>query len=138
MYEIGFTGTQVGMTAAQRNTFKNLLSALRPSILHHGDCIGADAQAHVLAKSVKTAIVIHPPSDNSKRAYCKGAVATREPKPYLKRNADIVTESEALIAAPKEFDEQLRSGTWATIREAKRQQKVATIIYPDGTYAVFE
>ena len=32
-----------------------------------------------------------------------------------------------------EAEEQLRSGTWSTIRYAKRQNKPTTIIFPDGS-----
>lgn len=36
-------------------------------------------------------------------------------------------------AAPKDFKEELRSGTWATIRYAVKQQKRVIIIFPDGS-----
>jgi hypothetical protein len=70
-----------------------------------------------LGKGIR--IVIHPPTDPKKRAFCKGAAEIREPKPYLDRNHDIVDEgSGLLIAAPFQEEEILRSGTWATVRYA--------------------
>ena len=42
--------------------------------------------------------------------------------------------SDILIATPKEKEEQLRSGTWATIRYAKKTKKIVFLVYPDGKY----
>ena len=115
----GFSGTEKGMTLEQKQTFANLLDLLDVTELHHGDCIGADEEAHEIAKSKGIRIVIHPPIDSKKRAYCKGASEVREVKDYLRRNHDIVDEGDgALIAAPLQEKEILRSGTWATVRYA--------------------
>jgi predicted Rossmann fold nucleotide-binding protein DprA/Smf involved in DNA uptake len=57
----------------------------------------------------------------------------RPEKPYLARNRDIVLETIALIAAPAEPLEQIRSGTWSTVRFAKKQGKTVILILPDGT-----
>jgi hypothetical protein len=54
-------------------------------------------------------------------------------KPYLVRNHEIVDDSQVLIAAPKEFTEQLRSGTWATIRYARKIGRTVRIVFPDGS-----
>lgn len=120
------------MTAGQRYRFSEIMREQSSALLHHGDCIGADAQAHSIAREYNRPVTIHPPDDDSKRAFCEGASSIREPKPYLARNKDIVTETEWLIATPKGYSEELRSGTWATIREARRQKKPITIIWPDG------
>jgi hypothetical protein len=45
---------------------------------------------------------------------------------------DIVVESELLIATPKEVKEQLRSGTWATVRRARKVGIPIILITPDG------
>jgi hypothetical protein len=45
---IGFTGTRRGMTVAQRKTLRSLLLT-GSGKLHHGDAIGADAEAHDIA-----------------------------------------------------------------------------------------
>lgn len=131
MSAVGFTGTQRGMSAPQRDALRNYLQA-EIATFHHGDCIGADSQAHDIASRIGCRIVGHPPSNPSKRA---GRICheLRSEKPYLDRNKDIVLETTALIAAPGEMEEQLRSGTWSTVRFAKKCGKPVIIIFPDGT-----
>jgi hypothetical protein len=46
-----------------------------------------------------------------------------KPKPPLARDRDIVNAVEFLIAAPKSDDQTLRSGTWTTIRYARKTGK---------------
>ena len=130
--KMGFTGTQAGMTNRQRSRFAQLLDQSVEEF-HHGDCIGADEEAHKLTRLTipDTKIVIHPPSNTSKQAFC-ASDEIRAPKPYLDRNHDIVDETDELIATPKGFEEELRSGTWATVRYARRKNKKVTIIWPDG------
>lgn len=134
----GFTGTQAGMTQRQMVSFINVVGRIHSvnSIdeFHHGDCIGADEQAHELVNAYLKwpDICIHPPTNQSKQAFCAGHYRFK-PKPYLDRNHDIVEMTDVLIATPKEFEEQLRSGTWATIRWAKKKGKYLVIIWPDGS-----
>lgn len=50
---IGFTGTQNGMTKAQKSQLWNSVTDLTPSSIgghefRHGDCVGADEQAHLI------------------------------------------------------------------------------------------
>ena len=105
-------------------------------MLHHGDCIGADTDAHNLVVdyfkenlySFVGRIIIHPPIIEYKRSFCK-AKTVLPPKPYLERNHDIVDSSDVLIATPKEMEQQLRSGTWATIRYAVKTKKPVNILY---------
>lgn len=129
---VGFTGTQRGMTAQQKVSLLTWL-ANRRGEFHHGDCIGADAEAHDIAEGLFWTPIIHPPSNPSKRAW-KKAPDIRKPKPYIERNHDIVDETEELIATPGEDTEQLRSGTWATVRYARKQRRMVTIILPDGSF----
>jgi hypothetical protein len=137
---IGFTGTQAGMTQEQKNIFFIFLFTLDCREFHHGDCLGADYDAHNLSvfyfiqnkNKFLGKIIIHPPINEVKRAFCK-AKTILPSKPYLDRNKDIVNESELLIVCPKEKIEQLRSGTWSTKRYAVKMKKKIIIIYPDAT-----
>lgn len=129
---VGFTGTQRGMTREQKETLDTFLSE-ECGEFHHGDCIGADAEAHEIALRLGYSVVIHPPINSSKRAFCAYAAQTRIAAQYLDRNKDIVIASQVLIATPGEKEEQLRSGTWSTVRYAKALRKNVVLIFPDGT-----
>ena len=135
---LGFTGTQVGMTELQREALIRVLRVYDITEFHHGDCIGADAQAHEsVVTHTSSRIVIHPPADERKRAWCHTkvvatTVSVLAPKPYLDRNKDIVNASEGMLAAPR-GPEELRSGTWSTIRYARKCSKKVLIVWPDGT-----
>ena len=124
---VGFTGTKQGMTVFQQDTLCRLLAKYRPVEFHHGDCIGADHQAHLIAKKLGIRIVVHPPDNPKARAYCDADLTMPE-KSYLERNHNIVDCSDLIIAAPKSQREQLRSGTWATVRYTRKQQKDLVIL----------
>jgi hypothetical protein len=128
---IGFTGTQRGMTERQRQALSCVLDELHASAFHHGDCIGADAETHDIAAAMGCEIVIHPPVTETKRAW-KPAPQIHAPKPYLDRNRDIVRATEMLVAAPAQDIEQLRSGTWSTVRFAGKVGRPVWVILPSG------
>lgn len=72
LMRIGFTGTRQGMTERQKIALSDLLSSYAAAILHHGDAIGADAEAHEIAVGLGCAIVIHPPAVETQRAFKGG------------------------------------------------------------------
>ncbi len=129
--KVGFTGTRSGMTETQRDKITALLRELSATELHHGDCIGADADAHHIAQALGIPIIIHPPSDPKARAFCEGATKTHPSKAYLTRNKTIVEQTDALVAAPY-GPEQRRSGTWATIRHARKLKRSCYVVMRDG------
>lgn len=145
MLHVGFTGTQKGMTSYQEAQLRTEFEEARRIAwharvgvtLHHGDCIGADLQAHRLAYQMGLAIIIHPPVDVSKRAYSNAGIFNSsgtielEPEEYLQRNHAIVEATRVLVACPFS-KETLRSGTWATVRHARKLKRDTVIIYPDG------
>lgn len=88
------------------------------SELHHGDCTGWNYQAFLVADDFGVKTVSHPPCKDAFRANTNSNVIMPE-KPYLNRNKDIVNASTYLIAAP-DGPERKRSGTWSTVRYAKR------------------
>lgn len=134
--KIGFTGTQRGITDYQHRRLIQCLVKIAGKEFHHGDCIGADEAADKCARALGYIRIIHPPINLSRRAWCNGGEML-EPKPYLERNQDIVNATEMLIAAPGEYEEQLRSGTWSTVRKAKKAGKPIVIILPDGSWHLY-
>ena len=140
--KIGFTGTQYGMTHKQYSAIVRLLNKLSKedevTEVHHGDCIGADADMHglVLMNFENMVNHIHPPTDPKKRDFSLGdekRIVWYEEKEYIERNHDIVDATDILVATPKDVHEELRSGTWATIRYARKMNKPIHIVYSDGS-----
>lgn len=130
---VGFTGTRQGMTGLQRDNLSKLLDGLGDLVheFHHGDCVGADSQAHDAACKRSIQIVIHPGNDPKTRAW-RDSDRVAHPRPMLSRNRDIVDASDLLIAAPN-TPERLHSGTWSTIRYAIRRGVRYYILHPDGS-----
>lgn len=128
-----FTGTRLGLTQAQADELANALKSLCPQICRHGDCIGADKTFHSLVRALlpKAGILVYPSNMPNLRAYCQGDVSM-QPSAPIDRNHRMVEASEYILACPGERTEVLRSGTWATIRYAKKLDKPMTVMYPDG------
>lgn len=129
---LGFTGTRQGMTEFQKRWFKDYLDSHHTLAFHHGDCVGADADAHKIAYVKWIDIVIHPCTLSDQRAFCEGARLVHPPLPPLRRNQNIVNSSTRMIAMPSSNHEELRSGTWATIRYARRLGKPLVVVGPKG------
>ena len=134
--KVGFTGTQDGMTDDQVTLIVEIVSELTEMAeMHHGDCIGADEQFFTIVRTLLPDVQItgHLPEDESKRAFCESDVECK-PLPYLDRNKNIVAEADVLFVIPKGSNETLRSGTWATVRHARKVGVPRAIIWPDGKY----
>lgn len=132
---VGVTGSREGMSQLQVEMVTRILCDLHTTDLHHGDCVGADKDAHMIGLIVGAKIHIHPPIWTKKRANCDvraGIDVIYPPKLFLARDHDIVDATSALIATPKQMTEHLRSGTWATVRYARKQRKPIYIIWPTG------
>lgn len=130
--KVGFTGTRYGMTKAQWGVVWELLEDdFEAEELHHGDCLGADAQADKIATMLGLKTVSHPPLNSKHRAWLS-AHELRIPQDYLVRNRAIVDETEVLIATPLRSTDQQRSGTWYTIRYARDQGKEVYLVARDG------
>jgi len=130
--KIGFSGTQTGMAPMQKLKVRELIFTFTFDEAHHGDCIGSDEEFHDIIRELfpEVKIIIHPPIIATKRAFCEGD-RVRIPESYIVRNHNIVDETDVLLATPK-GSEELRSGTWATIRWAKKRKRHIFIVYPDG------
>ena len=129
---VSFTGSRQGMTAAQKESFNHLLYEMGILVLTHGDCIGADADAHCLAIEAGAEVRKRPSNIETQRAFSEGGEIVAQPEAPLSRNKKIVDDGEQLVACPATFQEELRSGTWATIRYARKTRKPVTIIWPNG------
>ena len=135
---VGFTGTQKGLTFLQADRLHTQMLKLGEFTLHNGQCEGADHAAFLLAGQWQRKIVLHPPTikdkifDFAANDYRGLAPEVREDKPYLLRNQNIVDESDMLIACPQEETEVTRSGTWSTIRKARKKGIPISIIFPSG------
>lgn len=130
MINVGFTGTrdQHYITNDRFNKLVEIFNKIDqkygPIIFHHGTCHGADLTAAIAFRKLFPIykIVEHPPiikkySTSLKDRHTDVCVA----KDYLTRNKDIVNQSQLLIAWPKDKDqEELRSGTWSTVRYARK------------------
>lgn len=128
---VSFTGTRQGMTDEQIESLYKALSSHAVDEFHHGDCVGADADAHDVAVDLGIPVAIRPSNLREQRAFCTNCTILAKPMPPLVRNHNLVDDCDLLIATPS-GSEVRRSGTWATIRYAKK--RVATsIIWPDGS-----
>lgn len=127
LIRIGFTGSRHVLNEEQKREIVSFLDNYENMIVSHGDCVGADAEFHALCVQYRKmhpekqlAIHIFPPNVSTMRAYCTADVLMPE-KPYLERNADIVRNSDVLLACPVDKNkEEWRSGTWSTVRKARK------------------
>ena len=148
------------MNSRQLDMFERVFEGFLPVATGfcHGDCIGADEQAHNVVLKYKIPICIYPPNKrifrsnihndlvwSGTKAKCFSEWGTLfildngnkiifySEDDYLKRNRKIIKKSDVLIATPGQKEEQLRSGTWATIRYARKRPIAIWRIAPDTT-----
>jgi hypothetical protein len=127
----GFTGTQKGMTDLQQQALLWLLEQ-RSGEFHHGMCIGADEQASAIARYAGNYILVgHPPTNPNKMSTKSLTDKQQDPFAYMTRNEHIVAACDALIAAPYSAERDIpRSGTWATVRRARKAGKPVILLEP--------
>ena len=130
--KVGVTGTRSGMTAEQKFLVQGLLESLSGTELHHGDCVGVDAEVAIMAKELGYQIVCHPPEKSDLRAWVP-ADEMREPFSYFRRNRNIVDECDVLLVVPYQNSPQNQGGTWYTYSYAQKKGKNNIIVWPDGT-----
>jgi predicted Rossmann fold nucleotide-binding protein DprA/Smf involved in DNA uptake len=139
---IGFTGTRFGLTPAQGAALADVV--LRPACYYaerhlNGGCRGADREMFAYLLGLDGVIEVLPGSveqaawAEEQRASLLGRrYIIHEVEPYLARDLKIALRCNRLIACPGTATEQLRSGTWATVRYARKAGKPITLVLPDG------
>lgn len=138
---VGFTGTRDGMTVVQHglitSQMRGYVKGYDRVMARHGDCLGADKEFHGICRAAKVAYLVgHPGHDprtgkSPTRAYCEFDLV-HESDPYLVRDWAIVVASDVLLATPKGEEQPRGSGTWATIRYARRAKILIMIVMPNG------
>lgn len=128
------TGTRLGLTEPQFAEFCLNMPFWNPTEFHHGDCVGADAEiaTFIRLEYPTTRIVCRPCTIIKARAYTE-ADETHDPVAPLDRNRLIVDSVDMMVAFPGRMVEEQRSGTWYTIRYARKQGVPRAIFWPDGT-----
>lgn len=136
---VGTTGTSRGPTPAQHDTFKELVARLPISRFVHGGCVGWDTLAHYAVRRAhpKIPIEIFPSDLHGMQGTCvtipMGNCEIHVEMPPLDRNRLMTQWIYGLIAVPRTDEEQIRSGTWATIRYAREIGLPIYIIRRNGS-----
>jgi hypothetical protein len=136
--KVVFTGSQDGMTRVQADVVYQWLVQHDDIIeeIRHGGCIGADKEFHDFCQhfNLGELVEVYPSNIPSKQAVINPeAYKIKHPPDFpLERNKTMVYASEVCLATPKEADEVMRSGTWATIRYARKNHLKVVIIEPSG------
>jgi len=129
--KIGITGTRKGMTEAQFGQVYEFLKQhyCEGAEFHHGDCVGVDVEAALLAKDLGYKVVGHPgPGADGLRAYFNSD-HVMPAQSHFKRNRIIVDTCDCLLVVPLQPEWQSQGGTWYTHDYAKKKNK-PLIIYP--------
>lgn len=143
---ISFTGTREGMTKPQLEKVNYLLRDIWRDGYYHawhdGDCIGSDSEAHGLVEAIrkeygdiKVSMIGHPATTHE-RYHANNKFDIYWPrKGPVDRDKDMVVQGDVLIGTPK-GKEAVRSGTWTTIRFARKLLVPLFIVWPDATVTV--
>ena len=111
----------------------------------HGGADGSDTIAHWIAYhilNVKTIEIFPADRKSTNKKYWEG-IGLVKPRKDIKivmapimapllRNAVIVDGCDLLVAIPAGDREEWRSGTWATVRYARKIKREHIIIWPNG------
>lgn len=143
---VGFTGTRQEITAEQTDEILDFVISRSPHRFLHGGAIGSDQLLHEMIlhqpASIATAIEIYPASQQRHRywegqkhiAFYSGRdCIVHPPIPPLTRNRIIAERCDWLLACPATSEEELRSGTWTTVRYARHAKKPISIVCPNGS-----
>lgn len=143
---IGFTGTRK-INSNQRAVLGKIADALLVSgfvdnSLSHGNCRGADEAMHfaIMCLVYPWHVKIHPGPESQWDAgqlpcATPHALTSCERRPYLERNKAIIDASQLCLAVV-DGPERKRSGTWSTVRYARKTGTPVVILWPDTAVTV--
>ncbi len=130
---VGVTGTRSGMNQHQSQQVTRFLHAAwdpdGANELHHGDCVGVDAETAGIARDLGYTIVCHPPEVDDLRAFTRYDII-HDAVSYFARNRRIVHECEILLVVPLQNSHQTSGGTWYTHDYAVRYKRPVYVVYP--------
>ncbi len=134
--KLGFTGTQLGMSPLQFERVEQEVFGFMPDEADHGMCVGSDTQFHGIVRSLfsprECKIVGHPPTKQGNAVMDLDCDELMPVGDYIVRDKAIVNRTERMIATPY-CPEIIRSGTWTTVRYARKLGRPVTIVWPDGS-----
>jgi hypothetical protein len=142
VYRVGFAGTaRPGrVTRAQIQELHRFMLQLKIDPAqpfqvewHHGGAPEADRISHFLALALGFRIVVHPGPKSDPRDFPMADAVYGPAYDNLQRDDDIARVTSELVAVPRTNREFRRSGTWTTVRRARRYGRPITLILPDGT-----
>jgi hypothetical protein len=116
---IGFTGTRDGTTDDQRFAMRKHFERHRPTVVHHGCCVGADEDMVTLAAGVAK-IVGHVPEDTTQVS--KYALGMSDEITKGRRDGVLVDE---IWVAPKDPSDE----AWLEMKTSRP----VVIFWPNGT-----
>lgn len=132
---LSFTGTRRGMKPAQ---YERVFFAVKQTAWTravHGCCHGSDREFHDLTSSL--AHDLFPSNEEQHQWALQNSFGGRNViypiMPPIERDKKMVDLGNTLIATPGGMQEIVHSGTWTTIRYARRIRRHTIICWPDGT-----
>lgn len=138
MTAVGFTGTRGDLPFVQFDALIDVLAELDTDdtveTFHFGVCVGSDIAAAQVARNMGWRVHGWPPINQKFRAPLDRRGVNHAPMGYAQRNLMIVQHADTMLACPAGPEEAWpRSGTWQTVRIARRLAVPTLIIWPDGS-----
>lgn len=117
---LGYSATRHDFTAWQTRMVTHLLAGYRLkgfTDFHHGDCVGGDLFAALIAYGLGYTVHCHPPENPVLRGWAPSHIVYPSLS-YLQRNAVIANSAHEGLGVPntEHMIDDTRSGTWMTIR----------------------
>lgn len=134
LHRHGFTGTQSPGPMAKQRVQDHLIALPKNLVLVVGCCIGMDTLIAHCARDMGFTVHGVVPANRYKvdpwyKVYCNTYEEMPEGTSYMQRNDRLVElATVGFTGFPKTAVEELHSGTWATIRRARRKFDIVTII----------